>query len=284
MHFFFYLCSVKQQINYIISQLRGYYPDEELHELAYWVVEETTGITRTEILIGRKDTKNIPNLEIILQKLRAHVPIQYIFGHTEWMGLNLHVTPATLIPRPETAELVAWVLQSASSKTHMRVLDIGTGSGCIAIALKHRAPQWHVMGIDISSEALEVARDNALRTGVEVKWQQLDILDHNLGKKDDWQWDIVVSNPPYICEKEKIDMESRVLDYEPHSALFVPDTDPLLFYRRITSLKVPMLFFEINEAYGREVCEMMKEMGYTNVQLKHDMYGKPRMVFGTIMR
>ena len=284
MQFFLYLCSVKQQIDYIISQLRGYYPDEELRELAYWVVEETTGITRTEILIGRKDTKNIPNLEIILQKLRAHVPIQYIFGHTEWMGLNLHVTPATLIPRPETAELVAWVLQSASSKTHMRVLDIGTGSGCIAIALKHRAPQWHVMGIDISSEALEVARDNAQRNGVEVEWQQLDILDKNLETKDDWQWDIVVSNPPYICEKEKIDMESRVLDYEPHSALFVPDNDPLLFYRRIASLKAPMLFFEINEAYGREVCEMMREMGYMNVELKHDMYGKPRMVFGTIMR
>lgn len=275
---------MKQQINYIISQLRGYYPAEELHELAYWVVEETTGITRTEILIGRKDTKNIPNLEIILQKLRAHVPVQYIFGHTEWMGLNLHVTPATLIPRPETAELVAWVLQSASSKTHMRVLDIGTGSGCIAIALKHRAPQWYVMGIDINSEALEVARDNAQRNGVEVEWQQLDILDKNLETKDDWQWDIVVSNPPYICEKEKIDMESCVLDYEPHSALFVPDTDPLLFYRRIASLKAPMLFFEINEAYGIEVCEMMREMGYMNVELKHDMYGKPRMVFGTIMR
>lgn len=275
---------MKQQIDYIISQLRGYYPDNELRELAYWIVEETTGITRTEILIGCKSTKNIPNLEIILQKLRAHVPIQYIFGHTEWMGLNLHVTPATLIPRPETAELVAWVLQSASSKTHMRVLDIGTGSGCIAIALKHRAPQWYVMGIDISSEALEVARDNALRNGVEVEWQQIDILDHNLGKKDDWQWDIIVSNPPYICEKEKADMESRVLDYEPHSALFVPDNDPLLFYRRIASLKAPMLFFEINEAYGREVCEMMREMGYMNVELKHDMYGKPRMVFGTIMR
>ena len=212
------------------------------------------------------------------------MPVQYIFGHIDWMGLDLRVTPATLIPRPETAELVTWILQSFSKNTPMRVLDIGTGSGCIAIALKHRAPQWHVMGIDISSEALEVARDNALRNGVEVKWQQLDILDHNLGKKDDWQWDIIVSNPPYICEKEKADMESRVLDYEPHSALFVPDNDPLLFYRRIASLKAPMLFFEINEAYGIEVCEMMKGMGYTNVQLKHDMYGKPRMVFGTIMR
>jgi release factor glutamine methyltransferase len=284
MHFFSYLCSVKEQINYIISQLRGYYPEEELRELAYWVIEETTGITRTEILIGRKDTKNIPNLEIILQKLRTQVPVQYIFGHIEWMDLDLRVTPATLIPRPETAELVTWILQSFSKNTPMRVLDIGTGSGCIAIALKHRAPQWYVMGIDISSEALEVARDNAQRNGVEVEWQQLDILDKHLETKDDWQWDIVVSNPPYICEKEKADMESRVLDYEPHSALFVPDNDPLLFYRRIASLKAPMLFFEINEAYGREVCEMMEEMGYTNVQLKHDMYGKPRMVFGTTMR
>lgn len=282
MQFFLYLCSVKQQIDYIISQLRGYYPDEELRELAYWVVEETTGITRTEILIGRKDTKNIPNLEIILQKLRAHVPVQYIFGHTEWMGLDLRVTPATLIPRPETAELVAWILQSISPHAHMRVLDIGTGSGCIAIALKHRAPQWHVTGVDISSEALSVAHDNAIRNNTEVEWQHIDILNEAIDDKG--PWDIIVSNPPYICEKEKVDMEARVLDYEPQKALFVPDTDPLLFYRRIASFRAPMLFFEINEAYGKEVCEMMREMGYNNVELKHDMYGKPRMVFGTTAR
>lgn len=300
MQFFSYLCSVKQQIDYIISQLRGYYPDNELRELAYWIVEETTGITRTEILIGCKSTKNIPNLEIILQKLRTHVPIQYIFGHTEWMGLDLRVTSATLIPRPETAELVEWIVQSVAPDVYARVLDIGTGSGCIAIALKQRAPQWQVTGIDISAEALAVARDNAQRNGVEVEWKQADVLSNSAsdliltdGPTSNSASDlihIIVSNPPYICEKEKKDMDARVLDYEPHSALLVPDNDPLLFYRRIASLPLASslspyyIFFEINEAYGNEVCEMMHEMGYTDVQLKYDMYGKPRMVFGAIAR
>ena len=277
---------MKQQIDYIISQLRGYYPDEELRELAYWIVEETTGLTRAEILIGCKDTKNIPNIEIILQKLRAHEPIQYIFGHTEWKGLDLRVTPATLIPRPETAELVDWVLSKCDKNTSLRVLDIGTGSGCIAIALKKSAPLWEVTGVDISSEALKVACENAERNQVEVNWLQADVLSPLYN--DRWPMaDIIVSNPPYICDSEKEDMDARVLEYEPHTALFVPDHDPLLFYRRIASLPLassPMtyLFFEINEAYGHEVCAMMREMGYTNVQLKNDMYGKPRMVFGTI--
>ena len=130
---------MKQQIDYIISELRGFYPEEELRELAYWILEESTGMTRTEILFGCKDTKKnvyAQEIEVILQKLRAHEPIQYVFGHTEWMGLDLRVTPATLIPRPETAELVEWVLHVADKHRPLCVLDIGTGSGCIAIALK----------------------------------------------------------------------------------------------------------------------------------------------------
>lgn len=286
---------MKQQIEYIISQLRESYSYEESRELAYWIVEEIYGLTRAEILIGCKDTKNIPNLEIILQKLRAHVPVQYIFGHTSWMGLDLRVTPDTLIPRPETAELVEWILQSVSVNANVRLVDIGTGSGCIAIALKHHAPKWQVIGVDISAGALEVAHDNALRNNVEVEWKQVDILSNNANNRiiptsniANDLIHVIVSNPPYICEKEKVDMDARVLDYEPHSALFVPDNNPLLFYHRIASLPIAdclspcFLFFEINEAYGNEVCKMMREMGYTNVQLKNDIYGKPRMVFGAI--
>ena len=290
---------MKQQIDYIISQLRGYYADEELRELAYWIVEETTGMTRTDILIGCKDTKNIPNIEIILEKLRAHEPIQYIFGHTEWMGLDLRVTYDTLIPRPETSELVEWVLQLMDTSKPMKVLDIGTGSGCIALALKRNAPLWSVTGLDISQKALEVAKENAVRNHLQVDWIQADIL----SPISNIQYplpDIIISNPPYICDAEKRDMDARVLDYEPHSALFVPDTDPLLFYRQIASLAfLPVapvvepqrsnlrakpidIFFEINEAYGNEVCAMMREMGYTHVELKYDMYGKPRMVYATI--
>lgn len=288
---------MKQQIEYIISQLRESYSYEESRELAYWIVEEIYGLTRAEILIGCKDTKKIPNLEIILQKLRAHVPIQYIFGHTSWMGLDLRVTPDTLIPRPETAELVEWILQSVSVNANVRLVDIGTGSGCIAIALKHHAPKWQVIGVDISAGALEVAHDNALRNNVEVEWKQVDILSNNANNRiiptsniANDLIHVIVSNPPYICEKEKVDMDLRVLDYEPHSALFVPDNNPLLFYRRIASLPITyclspcFLFFEINEAYGNEVCKMMSEMGYTNVQLKNDIYGKPRMVHGAIVR
>lgn len=275
---------MKQQINYIISELRGFYPEEELRELAYWILEESTGMTRTEILFGCKDTKKnvyAQEIEVILQKLRAHEPIQYVFGHTEWMGLDLRVTPATLIPRPETAELVEWVLHVADKNKPLRVLDIGTGSGCIAIALKKAAPNWQVTGLDISHEALDVAKENAERNNVAIHWQQADIL--SLCSLP--MVDIIVSNPPYICEKEKVDMQARVLDYEPARALFVPDNDPLLFYRKIASLKgAPILFFEINEAYGEQVCSMLRTIGYTNVELKKDMYGKTRMVFGRLTK
>jgi release factor glutamine methyltransferase len=273
---------MKQQIDYIISQLRGFYPEEELRELAYWVIEETTGLTRTQILTECKGTQIIPNIEIILQKLREHEPIQYIFGHTEWRGLDLLVTPATLIPRPETAELIDWILDSCDKSQPLHVLDIGTGSGCIAIALKKSAPLWQVIGIDISQDALEIAHENAKRSSVEVEWTQADILSPITNYRFQIL-DIIVSNPPYICHHEKADMDTRVLDYEPHRALFVPDNDPLLFYRRIASMKsAKIIYFEINEAYGNEVCEMMKDLGYTDVQLKHDIYGKARMVSGRI--
>ena len=273
---------MKQQIDYIISQLRGFYPEEELRELAYWVIEETTGLTRTQILTECKGTQIIPNIEIILQKLRAHEPIQYIFGHTEWRGLDLRVTPATLIPRPETAELIDWILESCDKSKPLHVLDIGTGSGCIAIALKKSAPLWQVIGIDISPDALEIAHENAKRNSVEVEWTQADILSPITNYRFPIL-DIIVSNPPYICHREKANMDARVLDYEPHSALFVPDDKPLLFYRRIAAMKsAKSLYFEINEAYGKEVCDILKELGYTDIQLKHDIYGKQRMVFGRI--
>ena len=269
---------MKQQLDYIITQLRGHVAEEELYDLAYWIIEESTGLNRAQILMGCKVTENIPNIEIILEKLRAHVPVQYIFEHTEWMGLDLRVTQATLIPRPETAELVEWVLKKSDSHHPLHIVDIGTGSGCIAIALKRSCPIWNITGIDISEEALIIAQENAKRNHVQVTWKQLDILSENLESID-----TIVSNPPYICQKEKADMDARVLEHEPHKALFVPDSDPLLFYRRIASMKAAKnLFFEINEAYGKEVCDMLNELGYQHITLKHDIYGKERMVYGTI--
>ena len=274
---FIVFSTVKETIAHIISELLPFYAEEEARELAYWIVEYSTGMTRTEMLFSKAPIM-IPNLEIILDNLRKHIPIQYVFGHTDWMGLHLHVTSATLIPRPETAELVEWILSSCDQQIPLRIADIGTGSGCIAIALKKKCPIWQVQGIDISSEALEVAKMNAQENNVDIEWKRLDILSETFE-----QVDIIVSNPPYICNREKVDMDARVLDYEPHTALFVPDNDPLLFYRRIASIKIARsIFFEINEAYSNEVCDMMQSLGYIDIQLKTDIYGKPRMVFGRI--
>lgn len=270
---------MKQTIHHIIQQLSDTFPVEEARELAYWIAEEKAGISRSQILIGHPAV-DIPQLDSIISRLKRHEPIQYIFGETQWMGLNLQVTPATLIPRPETAELVEWIIGSHNNHEALRVLDIGTGSGCIAIAIKKHCPTWQVSAADISSEALEVAQQNATANHVDIICKQLDILTEIPDSND-----IIVSNPPYICNKEKAAMDTRVLDYEPHSALFVPDNDPLLFYRRIAALKAATsLYFEINEAYGQEICEMMQELGYTDIQLKHDIYGKARMVFGRIAK
>ena len=200
-------------------------------------------------------------------------PIQYIFGHTLWCGLDLKVTPATLIPRPETAELVERISNFKFQISKCRVLDVGTGSGCIAIALKKAHPEWQVTGIDISAEAIEVAKENAKRNGVEVGFEVADIYDFN------GDFDIVVSNPPYICESEKSSMRPNVLEYEPAGALFVPDEDPLKFYRQIAGLHMgKFLFLEINEAYPAEMEAMLKEQGYTDIKITHDIYGKARII------
>lgn len=269
---------MKQQICHIVAQLQPIYSPKEACELAYWIVEETTGLTRTQILIQSPPAIEIPELDTIIERLRKCEPVQYIFGHVYWMDLDLCVNPSTLIPRPETAELVNWVVDICDNSLALSFVDIGTGSGCIAIAIKKMCPKWHVSAVDVSLQAITVAKENAQKNNVSVCFKQMDILTNELELVD-----VIVSNPPYICHGEKSTMDNRVLKYEPHTALFVPDSDPLLFYRRIASMKsAKMLFFEINEAYGNEVCEMLVELGYTDVQLKIDIYGKARMVFGRI--
>ena len=279
-------------VRYIESALQGFYPPDECRALAWWVAEETTGLSRTQIITGCKDTKIIPNIEIILQRLQKKEPIQYIFGHTLWRGIDLQLSPATLIPRPETAELVDFITRDLATKAPSlvgrdgvgpAVLDIGTGSGCIAIALKQQQPAWNVYGLDISEEAIAIARGNAERNHTPIQFAQCDILrqtplltDKN-GKKVTFQ--IVVSNPPYIAEREKAQMDTSVLDYEPHSALFVPDQDPLLFYHRIAELRLaPYLYFELNEAYAQQTADMLQSIGYQDIILKNDSYGKPRIL------
>ena len=264
---------MKQLINHISSLLEAAYPQEEAQALAWWIVEEETGLSRSQLLCGCKDTAFSPHMQTIVDRLLHFEPIQYIFGHTLWCGLDLKVTPATLIPRPETSELVEKVESRKWKVEGVKVLDIGTGSGCIAIALQKAHPDWQVTGIDISEEAIAIAKENAKRNHVEVDFQVADIFDFN------GDFDIVVSNPPYICESEKVNMRRNVLDYEPASALFVPDSDPLLFYRRIAELKLgKYLFFEINEAYPAEMEVMLLENGYTDIQITKDIYGKPRII------
>lgn len=236
-------------------------------------------------------------MQIFVDRLLHFEPIQYIFGHTLWCGLDLKLTPATLIPRPETAELVETIDNQSYliNRPIVNLLDIGTGSGCIAIALKKRHPEWQVTGIDVSAEAIEVAKENARRNGVEVDFRVADIFDSTVHSTPYALFDIVVSNPPYITESEKTSMKPNVLNYEPHSALFVPDADPLRFYRRIAELFAPTpcsvhstpytlhptplhLFFEINEAYPAEVTALLRELGYTDIQTTNDIYGKPRII------
>ena len=302
------MSNLQSQISNIQSALQAVYPKDEAASLAWWIMEEETGLTRSQLLCGCKDTTNFANMQkiqTIIDRLLHFEPIQYIFGHTLWNGLDLKVTAATLIPRPETAELVEIIVNNFNRQSivnrksfnrQLNVLDVGTGSGCIAISLKKAHPEWHVTGIDISPNAIEVAKENARRNKVDVNFQVADIFSDQMTKYlnkwymvNDQMVNIVVSNPPYICESEKSSMRPNVLNFEPSTALFVPDNDPLLFYRRIAELfSLPLhgkgrergLFFEINEAYGPQLSAMLGGLGYTDIQIHKDIYGKDRIIEG----
>ena len=316
------MSNIQSQISNIQSALQAAYPADEANALAWWIAEELTGLSRTELQFGCKGTNfssHMQEIETIINRLLHFEPIQYIFGHTLWNGLDLKVTPATLIPRPETAELVERINEkmlndqrpTTNDQRPTTVLDVGTGSGCIAISLKKAHPEWSVTGIDISPEAIEVARENAKRNGVEVDFYVADILSPSMGESEgasnlksqisnlkfqisNLKYDVVVSNPPYICESEKVSMKPNVLDYEPSTALFVPDSDPLLFYRRIAELSSMdyrpltndqrLIFFEINEAYGLQLSTMLDSLGYTNIQIHKDIYGKDRIIEARMAR
>ena len=285
------MSNIQSHISDIQSQLETVYPEDEARSLAWWIAEEETGLSRTQLQIGCKDTTifaNMQKIQEIIDRLLHFEPIQYIFGHTLWNGLDLLVTPATLIPRPETAELVERIVGITEFRDNgipRKILDVGTGSGCIAIALKKAHPEWQVTGIDISADVIEVAKENAKRNGVEVDFQIMDIFSDFLAHKEhdsfgfNGDFNLIVSNPPYICESEKSSMRCNVLEYEPATALFVPDSDPLRFYRRIAELKLgKYLFFEINEAYPVELSAMLSELGYIDIIITNDIYGKPRII------
>ena len=267
----------------IRDALRGHYPDSEALSLAKMLLTEAFGFSTLE-LYGGKDKEisgnRLRDLHEMLSRLKKNEPIQYIIGTESFCGLTFEVNPNVLIPRPETQELVRWI-EADWKSVPCRILDIGTGSGCISISLAKFLEDAKVESWDISEGALQVARRNCVRNEVEVLLRQQDVLSV---VPEGELYQVIVSNPPYICEKEKVDMDANVLDWEPETALFVPDADPLLFYRKIAELGVSMLceggalYFEINRAYGEETLRILEGLGYRQLELRKDDFGNDRMI------
>ncbi|MGY4536506.1 release factor glutamine methyltransferase [Mucilaginibacter sp. UYNi724] len=270
--------------------LNEVYDSRETASVALLVLEEITGISRAKIKAFPDDEiagEAAEKIQSILDELKTGKPVQYILGSTEFYGLNFLVNPATLIPRPETEELVEWVLESQKLKVNnqkpVSVLDIGTGSGCIAISIKKNLPRALVMAIDISADALHTAKQNAVINEVEVEFVLDDILITKLDIEDS-KFDIIISNPPYVTLEDKLQMHQNVTAFEPHGALFVPEHDPLIFYKAIANFAIErlsdngLLFFEINENFGKETVELLSDKGFIAIELRKDMSGRDRMV------
>lgn len=271
-------------VRQIREALHGVCSDAEALSLAKMLLVDVFGFSTLE-LYGGKDRSFSENeqthLADIVRRLQNHEPVQYIIGKENFMGLVFEVDANVLIPRPETQELVQWILEDYQLDGCRRILDIGTGSGCIPISLAYFIKGAEVEAWDVSAGALKVARRNATRNQVKVTFKEQDVF---AAVPSSSQYDVIVSNPPYITEKEKVDMENNVLDWEPSIALFVPDSDPLLFYRKIAELGLKMLvpegalYFEINRAYGAMMKSMLSNMGYRHVELRKDMFGNDRMI------
>ena len=271
------------------SRLAKVYDEGEAKAIARMGYEVRYGLSLSDLLMGRDSEVPQDELEEIARRLEQQEPVQYVLGETEFCGHPFFVNQHVLIPRPETAELCRWIVESVDANTHhptpnTQLLDIGTGSGCIAVTLAAEIPEAEVTAWDISAEALEVARANAIRNNVKVKFEQVDILNSPHSSFLIPHSSLIVSNPPYICNKERMTMEQNVLNYEPHTALFVPDDDPLLFYRAIatyalTALKEGgWLYFEINPLYAEPLADMLSAMSFHGIETKRDQYGKQRMI------
>ena len=270
------------------QSLTPLYDAGEAQAIARTVLDVEYGMTLTDIICGKVNELSSDeerNLEEIIARLQNGEPVQYVLGEADFAGRTFHVEPGVLIPRPETAELCQWIEEEVSSlkaDDPKQILDICTGSGCIAITLGLTIPNSEVTGWDISEDALRIAQGNVemLKAGnVRIEYQDALMLPKTAETAD-----IIVSNPPYICEKEKADMEKNVLEHEPSIALFVPDEDPLKFYRAIaeyasSALKSEgALYFEINPIYEKETREMLEELGFKDIETKEDAFGKKRMM------
>ncbi len=275
----------KEFLPYLINQLDQYYPTQEIKGFHRVIIEKKFNSSYVHIL-QYPDTK-IPNnllkqVDDIIKALKAYEPIQYILQETYFYGISLKLNRHVLIPRPETEELVGLAIREIQDKS-LRMLDVGTGSGCIALALKKALPRANVDGVDKSDAALEIARKNAARNKLDVNFYKLDVLCPQPLKR---QYDIIISNPPYVLEQEKAFMQRSILEYEPREALFVKDNNPLIFYKAIIAFSNEVLvpagriYFEINESFHEELINLLNTKGFVDVRAKKDIRGKWRMVWG----
>lgn len=273
----------------------GTIPEGEASAIALMLLEEVAGLTKMQVLTGTMPEGShtdalLDTLRSMARRISMYEPVQYVLGYEWFRGMRFKVTPDVLIPRPETGELVDWAIEASAD----RILDIGTGSGCIAISLAKALPAAQVTALDISHAALSIAQENAIANSTTVDFLHCDILTDPIPLQSSFgvfgsdstplPYDLIISNPPYICDSEASDMSPNVLDHEPHTALFVPDADPLLFYRTIARKALTalaphgILMFEINRAYGDETVQLLRDFGYTDIQLRQDSFGNPRMI------
>ncbi|HEX6848309.1 MAG TPA: peptide chain release factor N(5)-glutamine methyltransferase [Chitinophagaceae bacterium] len=275
----------------LTKELKKVYDSDELRNIIELVMEHITKMTRAEQVknkIPYLTCHQLEDLDTITERLKKNEPVQYVLGEAWFAGMKFKVYKTVLIPRPETEELVDWVIKEINVQYSMfnaqcSIIDIGTGSGCIPIALKKKLPQTTVSAIDVCSEALFTATENAMEHNAEVDFRLFDFLDEEKWKELS-QYDIIVSNPPYIRQSEMNSIHERVKEHEPHLALFVPDNDALLFYKKLAAFSfehlkpVGNLFVEINEALGGDVMNMFRSAGFSKVELRKDMQGKERMI------
>lgn len=274
---------------FFFSSLAAKYPSTEIESFFTILLEDILSMKRIDAVLNSDffvDKENLNTLNIITDRLLNEEPIQYILGKTEFYGYPFIVNKNTLIPRPETEELVSWVAEisqkiTASNNKKVSILDVGTGSGCISISLAKNTKNSIIYAVDVSKKALDIAKKNAIINNVTVHFEELDILKtEELTQK----FNIIVSNPPYVREQEKKEIQNNVLENEPHLALFVADNKPLIFYEKIADLalkyleKSGFLFFEINQYLGKETKEMLKQKGFRNIELRKDFAGNNRMI------
>lgn len=269
---------------FALQRIGEVYDAREARNVVNELFRHYLNFSAADLVVKANDTVSESQMLLIYKaakRIAEHEPLQYVLGSAYFFGMDLNVNSSVLIPRPETEELVRWILDEIKPNNHS-VLDLGTGSGAIALALKKAQPNWNVCGVDVSKEALQVAQRNSTELQLEVAWKEVDILVENLPEAN---WTCIVSNPPYITVSEGNEMRTSVVQHEPHLALFVPENDPLIFYRRILELAnkcetVKQVFFEIHENYSSETLTLGVSMGWKG-ELKNDLQGKPRMLLFT---